>query len=113
MLADLGRIMQEQARNYDVVGRYGGEEFAILIPGANEETGYKIAEKLRQRVADEIEIPGSEGAPVTISAGVAAHRDGYKKEDWFAAADAALYAAKRAGRNRVMVNELTQATIKP
>jgi len=113
VLADLGRIMQEQARNYDVVGRYGGEEFAILIPGANEETGYKIAEKLRQRVADEIEIPGSEGAPVTISAGVAAHRDGYKKEDWFAAADAALYAAKRAGRNRVMVNELTQATIKP
>lgn len=105
VLAKLGRIMMEHARNYDVVGRYGGEEFAILIPGANEKMGYQIAEKLRVRVAEEIKIPGSEDSIITISVGVAGYKKDYRQENWFAAADTALYAAKRAGRNRVIVSE--------
>lgn len=104
VLSELGRIMLDGSRIYDVVGRYGGEEFAILIPDAGEETGYQIAEKLRRRVEVEIEIPGNSGVAVTISVGVAAYRDGYSKDDWFAAADAALYEAKREGRNRVVIS---------
>ncbi|MBU2874041.1 sensor domain-containing diguanylate cyclase [Marinobacter salexigens] len=105
VLAKLGSIMMEHARNYDVVGRYGGEEFAILIPGANEKMGYQIAEKLRIRVAEGIKIPGSPDSTITISVGVAGYKKGYRQENWFAAADTALYAAKRAGRNRVVVSE--------
>ncbi|MCK0165095.1 diguanylate cyclase [Marinobacter sp. S6332] len=105
VLTKLGSIMMEHARNYDVVGRYGGEEFAILIPGANAKTGYQVAEKLRLRAAEEIKIPSSPDRTITVSVGVASYRTGYRQEDWFAAADAALYAAKRAGKNRVIVSE--------
>jgi len=109
VLAELGRIMLEGSRNYDVVGRYGGEEFSILVPGVDETVGYQIAEKLRLRVMNEIKILGHHEASVTISIGVAGYRAGYSKEDWFAAADAALYEAKRAGRNRVSSSSLDES----
>lgn len=67
--------------------------------------GYQIAEKLRIRVAEGIKIPGSPDSTITISVGVAGYKKGYRQENWFAAADTALYAAKRAGRNRVIVSE--------
>lgn len=104
VLLELGRIMLEITRIYDVVGRYGGEEFAILVTDADEDAGYKIAETLRRRVETEIKIPGNPDAVVTISVGVAVYREGYSQEDWFAAADAALYEAKREGRNRVVIS---------
>lgn len=109
VLSELGRVMKEYARNYDIVGRYGGEEFVILLPGVGERTGYELAENLRQRVESEITIPGSDSVAVTISAGLAVYREGYREEDWIAAADVALYAAKRSGRNRVMVSNSSVA----
>lgn len=109
VLSELGKVMKEHARNYDIVGRYGGEEFVILLPGVDGPTGYELAENLRQRVESEITIPGSDSVAVTISAGLAVYREGYREEDWLAAADVALYAAKRSGRNRVMISNSSMA----
>jgi diguanylate cyclase (GGDEF)-like protein len=101
--------LQSQLRNYDVAGRFGGEEFAILLPHAREVDALNIAERLRAHIAA-MSIPvgdDPESGPavqVTISVGVAS-LDGASREltDMLAAADAALYYAKETGRNRTYV----------
>jgi diguanylate cyclase (GGDEF)-like protein len=96
-----------QLRAYDLAGRFGGEEFTILLPHARETDAMNVAERLRTRVAA-LSIPvgdGNESGPcvrLTISVGVAA-LDGITNRqltDMLAAADSALYQAKEAGRNR-------------
>ncbi|QJU57483.1 diguanylate cyclase [Sphingomonas sp. AP4-R1] len=88
-------------RSGDLVGRLGGEEFAILMPGANPEDATVVAERLRGM----IERPGDAGAEilptVTVSVGIAAHSRGQDPAELLAGADRALYAAKSGGRNRV------------
>jgi diguanylate cyclase (GGDEF)-like protein len=84
----------------DVVCRYGGEEFAMLVLETSGENAVRIAEKLRQRIAGN-HFPGVPRS-VTISCGVADYpTHGITRDDLVAAADAALYQAKQAGRNRV------------
>jgi diguanylate cyclase (GGDEF)-like protein len=98
--------LRGQLRSYDLAGRFGGEEFVILLPHARESDALNIAERLRAHVAS-LSIPvgdDSESGPavkVTISVGVAS-LGGVTRElaDLVAAADAALYCAKEAGRNR-------------
>jgi diguanylate cyclase (GGDEF)-like protein len=99
--------LRGQLRGYDLAGRFGGEEFAILLPHAREADALNVAERLRAHVAG-MSIPvddGNESGPrvtLTISVGVAA-LDGVTTRqlpDMLAAADAALYHAKQAGRNR-------------
>jgi diguanylate cyclase (GGDEF)-like protein len=98
-----------QLRSYDLAGRFGGEEFAILLPQAREADALTVAERLRRHIAA-MSIPvndGSETGPfvrLTISVGVAA-LDGAGREltDMLAAADAALYHAKETGRNKTHV----------
>jgi diguanylate cyclase (GGDEF)-like protein/PAS domain S-box-containing protein len=88
-------------RSGDLVGRLGGEEFAILMPGASPEDATMVAERLRGM----IERPGDMGAEklptVTVSVGIAAHSRDQNSSDLLAEADRALYAAKSGGRNRV------------
>ena len=101
--------LRSQLRAYDLAGRFGGEEFAILLPHAREVDALHIAERLRAHIAA-MSIPvgdNPESGPsvrVTISVGVAS-LDGTSREltDMLAAADAALYFAKEAGRNRTHV----------
>jgi diguanylate cyclase (GGDEF)-like protein len=101
--------LQSQLRAYDVAGRFGGEEFAILLPHAREPEALKVAERLRVHIAS-LAIPISDGDPagpyvrVTISVGVAA-LDGESREltEMLTAADAALYHAKETGRNKTHV----------
>jgi diguanylate cyclase (GGDEF)-like protein len=101
--------LQSQLRAYDVAGRFGGEEFAILLPHARELEALKVAERLRVHIAG-LAIPVTDGDPtgpyvrVTISVGVAA-LDGESREltDMLTAADAALYHAKETGRNKTHV----------
>jgi diguanylate cyclase (GGDEF)-like protein len=98
--------LQSQLRAYDVAGRFGGEEFVILLPHAREVDALAVAERLRVHIAD-LAIPVDDADPsgpcvrVTISVGVAA-LDSESREltDMLTAADAALYHAKETGRNK-------------
>lgn len=91
-------------RKTDSIGRLGGEEFGILLNGAESEVALRTAERLRQIV--EASTFTSEGLRVTASFGLSVLDPNLAKPDvWLARADEALYAAKRSGRNRVCVAE--------
>lgn len=109
-------IMMESARQYDEVGRYGGEEFAILLPGLTLETAAIVAERIREKIAGaKINVDGNSIA-ITASFGVASFPapDITNLNDLLKAADRALYAAKRSGRNRVVtVAQLPQEASEP
>jgi diguanylate cyclase (GGDEF)-like protein len=100
VLRQVSSIFHQQLRKTDVVCRYGGEEFAILLSQTDPEHALTVAEKLRN-VVEEWHFPGVPRA-VTISAGAATFPDhGVTRDELVKAADASLYAAKQAGRNRV------------
>jgi diguanylate cyclase (GGDEF)-like protein len=100
LLAAVGVAFRNVMRASDFVGRYGGEEFLILLPSSDREGAVKVAEGVRAAIAA-IRIPGID-RPITASAGVAVlPEDGGDSVTLFRAADRALYAAKHAGRNRV------------
>jgi diguanylate cyclase (GGDEF)-like protein len=104
-LVQLGQALLDSLRRAgDVVARHGGEEFAVLVPGAQPMQAAVLAEQLRRRVEDlGLRQAGISARVVTISAGVAACQPtlGEGPEQLVKAADEALYAAKRGGRNRV------------
>jgi len=97
--------MTHVLRDGDVVGRYGGEEFGIILPGMPLAHARIVAERIRATVmARDIKKRGDMGSlgRITISIGVAQFRKGEKLDALVERADACLYAAKRAGRNRVV-----------
>ena len=100
--------LRSQLRAYDLAGRFGGEEFVVLLPQAREVDAINVAERLRAHIAGmSIPVGDDESGPcinLTISVGVAA-LDGESREltDMLAAADAALYYAKETGRNKTHV----------
>jgi two-component system cell cycle response regulator len=98
-LAALGRLLVDQLRPNDVVGRYGGEEFLIVLRDAGGDVARRVAERIRQSLA---ETPVSGIARgITVSAGVACRAQGETVSNLVARADFALYSAKRDGRDRV------------
>jgi diguanylate cyclase (GGDEF)-like protein len=100
VLRQVSSIFSQQLRKIDVVCRYGGEEFAVLLSQTSQQHALGVAEKLR-RMVDTWQFPGVPRS-VTISAGVATCPDhGSTREELVKAADAGLYAAKQAGRNCV------------
>jgi diguanylate cyclase (GGDEF)-like protein len=105
VLRQVSSLFHQQLRKIDVVCRYGGEEFGILLTQTNAHHAMNIAEKLRKMVAG-WQFPGVPRM-VTISAGTAAFPDhGTTRDALVRAADSALYAAKQAGRNRVCLGTL-------
>jgi diguanylate cyclase (GGDEF)-like protein len=96
-LVTVGRVLTRVARAEDRACRIGGEEFALLLPGADEHAAAIVAERVRRDVQHRAPAAG----PVTISLGVAASR-GDDGQALLASADARLYAAKETGRNRVV-----------
>jgi diguanylate cyclase (GGDEF)-like protein len=102
VLRQVSSMFHAQLRKIDVVCRYGGEEFAILLSQTNPQHALAIAEKLR-RLVESWQFPGVPRC-VTISAGVATFPDhGTTRDELVKAADAGLYAAKQSGRNRVLL----------
>jgi diguanylate cyclase (GGDEF)-like protein len=100
VLRQVSSIFSEHLRKIDVVCRYGGEEFAILLPETNSHNAVQVADKLR-RFVERWDFPGVP-RPVTISAGAATFPEhGSVRDELVKAADAGLYAAKQAGRNCV------------
>jgi diguanylate cyclase (GGDEF)-like protein/PAS domain S-box-containing protein len=94
--------MQRVLRGIDAIGRIGGEEFAVLLPGADADTAAAICERLRTVLAAEpIPVPGGAAASVTVSIGMAQWRD-ESADGLLARADMALYRAKAEGRNRLV-----------
>jgi diguanylate cyclase (GGDEF)-like protein len=102
VLAGVATALRSQLRDYDVVGRFGGEEFVVLLPRADVAEARRVAERLRSRVG-RMAIPVDDAMiTVTISAGVAIMSlHGDDLIELLAAADLALYRAKELGRDRI------------
>ncbi|HEY3578445.1 MAG TPA: diguanylate cyclase [Gaiellaceae bacterium] len=93
-------VLRETLRDSDVAGRWGGEEFLLLLPGADEEGAAQLADRVRVGLASR-SIPSVPDLRVTASFGVAEYAGETNTEQLVAAADGALYRAKRAGKDRV------------
>lgn len=105
VLQKIGAILRESCRQSDTVGRYGGEEFVVLLPETDIETAQRKVEYLRDLVArTPIELGATgERVQITISAGLASFpQDGQAAAELFALADERMFQAKREGRNRVV-----------
>jgi two-component system cell cycle response regulator len=98
VLREVGRALSENTKASDLPARYGGDEFVVLLPDCSGPDSYAVAERLRAAV-----VAGMTTVKVSVSGGTAALPDNaHDGERLVAAADAALYEAKRAGRNRSM-----------
>jgi diguanylate cyclase (GGDEF)-like protein len=94
--------LRANVREIDLAGRWGGEEFALLLPGTSLEGGRELAERVRRALANhELTAPDGEVVRVTASFGVAAFPESQSQDQLVAASDGALYEAKRSGKNRV------------
>lgn len=103
VLREVARRMLDHVRTYDFVGRYGGEEFLIVLPGCSREQVEHSAERIRCAVSGE-PVPGEScHIPVTVSIGASVADHGEGEQEILSAADKALYQAKVAGRNRIVL----------
>ena len=114
-LAAAADILRRQLRPYDLIGRFGGEEFCILLPHTGADEAVHVAQRLCQSLAGEL-LPGAQGHDplrITVSIGVAAieHPADRDLTDLLAAADAALYQAKDDGRNTVRLSGDASAAV--
>lgn len=115
VLAAFSRLLQSCCRPYDLVGRYGGEEFMAIILNRDTAAATQVMERLRVQVADTPFAVNGEAARITVSVGVASSReldsDG-GLEALIRLADQRLYAAKEQGRNRVVDRDLQVGTVR-
>lgn len=101
VIAEIGRRLTDMLRKYDLAGRYGGEEFFVILPNSTLQQAHLIAERFRKRLErDPFEFAG-ETVVVTASLGVAEYQTSEKREGWISRCDRQMYRAKTAGRNRV------------
>ena len=105
-LITIARSIKSMLRSPDLVGRMGGEEFGVFLPGATTAQAELVAERIRRTVAAAPFAPGGTAHQLSVSVGGAVFRATVPFHDLFRAADQELYRAKQAGRNRVAVTRL-------
>jgi diguanylate cyclase (GGDEF)-like protein len=106
VIKKMAELVKKNTRSSDLVGRYGGDEFMVLITSTTEEKAASIADKLREKIATtDIAIPGTHvPVRITVSGGLAMFpTHGQTTTELFRAADDALYESKRQGRNRILL----------
>ncbi|MDD5331078.1 MAG: sensor domain-containing diguanylate cyclase [Sulfuricella sp.] len=104
VIHDIARIIQSALRESDVVARWGGEEFLVMLKDCPLQEANDVAEKLRQAVSSHDFALTPNYGPITISLGVAQYAEDESQTDFFARTDKSLYVAKEKGRNRVEVS---------
>ena len=112
VLKIVSKTIRSQLREYDIAGRYGGEEFALLLPNTRMEEAIMVAERLRKAIANK-KVDFSKINPdksnntinITISSGIYEFKKTDNADDLLKKADKALYEAKESGRNKIVVNK--------
>ena len=99
VLREVSHVIEQSVRNVDVAGRYGGEEFVVILVETDRTEAFAVAERIRARLK---EAAFARGVPLTVSIGIAGYPDdGDRREDLLNKADWAMYLAKRRGRDQV------------
>jgi diguanylate cyclase (GGDEF)-like protein len=105
-LRQFAELADAVVRNVDYAARFGGEEFLLVLVDADEDTAYRVSQRLAERTR-EMWVPGTDpGSVMTVSVGIARYRSGEQVDGVLSRADRALYAAKRAGRDCVQIAEI-------
>ncbi|MDB5789234.1 biofilm regulation diguanylate cyclase SiaD [Caballeronia mineralivorans] len=102
VLQEVARFMTSQMREYDVCGRWGGEEFLALLPKSTLDSALSVIGRIHQGIPEHSMDVGGQAVSITVSIGVAEHRAGEEWEGTLQRADALLLKAKREGRNRAL-----------
>jgi diguanylate cyclase (GGDEF)-like protein len=107
VLRSFAKCVQENTRELDVIGRIGGEEFALLLPGSNHKSAHRTADRLQNLIAENVTETGFGEIRITVSQGVAEMDSSMEDlNDLVQAADRALYRAKETGRNKVVSSSI-------
>lgn len=109
VLARLAALLRQHLRRTDVIGRYGGEEFGVLLDHLSVDDAQRLIARLLGEFSALEHAAGAQHFHVSFSAGIAPYVEGQLRHDWIERADQALYAAKKAGRNRVVVASANNA----
>jgi len=104
ILKNFSQILRENVRDFDIICRYGGDEFTVILRDCLKDEAMIIAERIRL-ACEKTNFPGLEGK-ITVSIGVASYPEAQNNQDLISFADKSLYEVKRSGRNRVQVFEL-------
>lgn len=105
ILAELADLLRQSVRPSEIVGRFGGEEFLVIMPNLDDTAALSLVQRMRTMIAEHV-FPGAEvlpGGHLTVSIGLASYYPGMSSTELMNQADRALYAAKEAGRNQVCV----------
>jgi len=105
VLKNLSKLMKKEIREIDVLARYGGDEFALILPHTSYRQAYDVAERIRQKIADKPMQYKDKSFSVTVSFGVGSLKDDDTGESYVERVDRALYRAKEQGCNRVVGEE--------
>jgi len=101
VLREIGARLSAGLRKYDYAGRYGGEEFFVVLSNSSEDQAMRIGERFRKDIEESRFTCGADTISITVSIGVARYNQGESQESWIERTDRAMYQAKQAGRNRI------------
>jgi two-component system cell cycle response regulator len=104
VLREIGGRLQAGLRKYDYAGRYGGEEFFVVLSNSTEQQAFGIGERFRKDMEESQFSCNGESFTITVSIGVATYIPGESQESWIERADRAMYQAKQAGRNKILTS---------